>query len=428
MKKKRAVRNYVLVSIFIVLVLLLTFISFPIPGTNYNFIGLGNLHLGLELGGGVKNTYNLELADWYEGNKQDAYNKTVERIQYLLNLKYADAKVYLNDSDRITLEVPDSSISDNFIVGLIEMKSAEGEDAEAKITGHDIEKVEYMLSGTTHCVYIEFTKEGKQKFADLTKEVSESDSQTIYIYINKDYENVLPYEKVTKEDKSGFIFLSSSEITNKQTGVDYANKLASALIGVNMSTDLDPIEVKGSLGEIVKIVIYVTTVIIILACIALGYILFKQLGLVSMLSYLFALMLSVVIIAFCDFQITFASWIGFMIGFILNFILHMYYLNCIKNEYASGKKFIVSFTSGYKSALFVMLDILLIVTGSSLLLLIVPSSAIKMLAINLLLTIPATAFTSMYLNKVLAVNYTAFNLKNEKKVNFSREEAVDEVE
>ena len=86
MKKKRAIRNYVLVSIFIVLSLLLTFISFPVPGTNYNYLGIGNLHMGLELNGGIKNTYNLEVADWYEGNKMDAYNKTVDRIQYLLDL------------------------------------------------------------------------------------------------------------------------------------------------------------------------------------------------------------------------------------------------------------------------------------------------------------------------------------------------------
>ena len=105
MKKKRAIRNFVLLSIFIVLTLLLTFIPFPVLGTNYNFLGLGNLHMGLELGGGVKNTYNLEVADWYEGNKEDVYNKAVERVQYLLNLKYADAKVYLNTDDKMTIEV-----------------------------------------------------------------------------------------------------------------------------------------------------------------------------------------------------------------------------------------------------------------------------------------------------------------------------------
>ena len=103
----------------------------------------------------------------------------------------------------------------------------------------------------------------------------------------------------------------------------------------------------------------------------------------------------------------------------------MYYLNCIKKEYAQGKKFTVAFSSGYRPALFNILDTLLIISGISLLLLIVPSSAIRMFTLNFIITIPATAFTSMYLNKVLAVNYTAFNLRNEKKVNFTKGEIED---
>lgn len=428
MKKKRAIRNYVLISLFIVLTLLLTVISFPVPGTNYNFLGLANLHSGLEFGGGVKNTYNLEVADWYNGSKEQAYNETVDRIQYLLDKEYADAKVYLNGNDKITIEVPDTVISDNFLVGFIEMKSASGEEAEAKVTGKDIKNIQYMLNGTTHGVYIEFTDEGKQKFASLTKEVSESDSQTMYIYMDKDYENPFSEPQVTEENSLGYTFISGSGITNKATGEQYAQKLESAMIGVNMTTDLDAIEVSGSYGETVRIAIIVTTVIVIVASIAIAYILFKQLGLVTSLSLVFALMFSTLIAAICDFQVTLFGWLGFMLGYLINYLLHIYYLNCIKKEYAMGKKFVVSFTSGYKRALFNILDMLLIITGTTLLLLIVPSSSIKMLCLNLLITIPATAFTSMYLNKVVTLNYTAFNIKNEKKVNFTREDTIDEIE
>ena len=225
MKKKRAIRNFVLLSIFIVLTLLLTFIPFPVLGTNYNFLGLGNLHMGLELGGGVKNTYNLEVADWYEGNKEDVYNKAVERVQYLLNLKYADAKVYLNADDKMTIEVPDTSINSNYLVGLIEMKSESGKDAEAKVTGQDIASVKYMLSGTTHGDYIEFTEKGKEKFQALTKEVASSDNQTMYIYMNKDYDNAFSEPKVTEENKYGVTCISVSGITNIWTGEEYARKL-----------------------------------------------------------------------------------------------------------------------------------------------------------------------------------------------------------
>lgn len=427
MKKKRAIRNYVLATIFIVLTLVLTFVSFPVVGTNYNFLGLGNLQLGLELGGGVKNTYDLEVADWYTGSKESAYKTAVDRVQYLLNEDYADAKVYLNSDDKITIEVPATSINSNYVVGFLEMKSESGADAEVKVNGHDIESVKYMLSGTTHGVYIEFNKEGKKKFADLTEAVSNSSDQTMYIYMNKDYDNPFSSPKVTEKNDYGYTFISGAGITDKKSGQSYARKIESALIGVNMSTDLDDIEVGAIFGEHTRLGMTIVTIAVVLASIILAFILFKQLGLVSCLSVLFALMVSVVIAAFADLQVTFAGWLGFLFGYVLNYGLHLYYLYVIKREYAMGKKFLVSFTSGYRGALFNILDTLLIVTGTILLLLIVPSSAIRMFTFNYLITLAGTAFTALWLNKVFAVDYTAFNLKNEKKVNFVREESVDEI-
>lgn len=427
MKKKKAIRNYVLTSIFVVLVFLLTFIPFPVPGTSYNFQGLANLHLGLELGGGVKNTYDLEIADWFDGTEEDAYTQTVDRIQSLLDRDYADAKVYINADKKVTIEVPDTSISDNYIIGFIEMKSSSGADAEAEVTGQDIKSVEYMLSGTTHGVYIEFTEEGKEKFANLTKTVSSSDEQKMYIYMNKDYDNAFSEPTVTEENTLGYTFISGTGITSKSNGKTYANRLAGSMIGVNMTTNTEAIEVVSESGNIVRIMMTVVTVLMVIASVAIAYLLFKELGLVSSLSMFMALAISVLFSAIFDLQITIYGWLGFVAGYVLNFALHMYYLNVIKKEYAKGKKFIVSFSSGYRGALFNILDTLLLTTGSALLMLIIPSNLVRMFTYNFLMTIPGTALTSMYINKVFAVNYTAFNLKNEKKVNFTKEENVDEI-
>ena len=427
MKKKRAIRNYVLVSIFIAIVLVLSFVSFPVPGTNYDFLGLGNLHLGLELGGGVKNTYDLEVADWYDGTHEKAYIQTVNRVQELLDKHYPDGKVYLSGEDQITVEVPDTTISDNLLVGFIEMKSTSGEEAEAMVTGQDIKKVEYQVSGTSHGVYIEFTDEGKEKFRELTKVVSSSDSQTMYIYMDKDYENPFSQTTVTEENNYGYTFISGSSITDKKSGQIYAEKIISATLGVNMTSNIAHVEISGVFGENTRLVITIVTIALVVASFVVAFILFRELGLVSCLSVLFALMVSVIISALCDLQVNFSGWVGFLLGYVLNFALHMYYLSVIKNEYARGKKFTVSFTSGYKRSLFNILDVLLIVTGSLALILIVPSNLIRSFSYNMLVTIPATAFASMYLNKVLAVNYTAFNTKNNKRINFTREVDVDEI-
>lgn len=425
MKKKKAIRNYVLTSIFVVLVFLLSFISFPVPGTSYNFLGLGNLHLGLELGGGVKNTYDVEVADWYDGTDEEACKDAVERIQYLLDRDYSDAKAYVSGENKITIEVPDTAISNNYTIGFIEMKASSGEEAEAMVTGEDIESVEYMLSGTTHGVYIKFNEAGKDKFASLTKSVAGS---KMYVYFDKNYEDSSSNNGISVEAENtlGYTFISSGNITTKSAGKAYANKLAGSMIGINMTTSTDDIEVVSQSGNLVRIMMTVVSVVLIVASIGIAYLLFKELGLVSSLSLMLALAISIVFSAMFDLQITIAGWLGFVAGYVLNFILHIYYLNVIKSEYAKGKKFIVSFTSGYKGALFNVLDTLLLVTGTVALMIIVPSNLVRMFAFNFLMTIPGTAFTSMFTNKVFAVNYTAFNLKNQKKVNFTREDEINE--
>ncbi|MBE5735776.1 MAG: hypothetical protein E7356_00235 [Clostridiales bacterium] len=427
MKKKRAIRNYVLVSLFVVAVLVLTFVSFPVPGTTYDFVGLANLHLGLEFGGGVKNTYDLEVADWYKGEDSKAHIDAVNRVQKLLDKYYSDAKVYLSGDNQVTIEVPDTAISSNLTVGFIEMKAASGEDAEALVTGADIEKAEYTVNGTTHGVYIEFTKEGKEKFRELTKTVSASEGQTMYIYMDKDYDNAFSQTTVTEENTYGYTFISGSSIKDKRSGKMYADKIMSATIGVNMSSDVEAIDIQGVFGTNTRLVITIVTIAVIVISAIIAYILFKQLGLVSMLSMLFGLCVTVLISAIVDLQVSFGGWLGFLVGTMLNWGLHIYYLNVIRREFAMGKKFTVSFSSGYRGALFNILDILLITSGVVAITLIIPSNLIDAFAYNLLMTIPGTAFTSMFLNKVLAVNYTAFNTKNIQKVNFKREVEIDEV-
>ena len=430
MKKKRAIRNYVLISIFIVVVAVLSFVSFPVVGTNYDFKGLANIHLGLELGGGVKNTYELEVADWYNGSESEAYQDTIDRVQFMLNKYYADATAYFSDDDKMTIEVPDNSISNSLLVNFFEIKTEASATAEARITGKDIKSAKYTSDGTTNYgVLVQFTdddgevKGGATKFKELTKEVASSGG-SIYICWNKDYENAT---SLSISQEIEYIFLQGEGISNKASGELYALRLESSKIGVNMATDLDDIEVSARYGENAKLFIFITTMVIVVASIVVMYILFKELGLVSSLSLLFALMVTVIISAIFDLQVTISGWLGFIVGYLINFALHLYYLNVIKNEYAMGKKFSISFTSGYKKALFNMLDILLVTLGCTLLLLVVTSSAVKFFSYNLLMTLVGTAFTSLLLNKIVCVNYNAFNLRNEKKVNFVREENIDEI-
>ena len=136
MKKKRAIRNYVLISLFIVIVAVLSFVSFPVVGTTYDFKGLANIHLGLELGGGVKNTYNLEVADWYDGSDKEAYQETIDRVQFILNKYEINVEHIPSSIDTFSLIIESAQINKKLYEVLAEIKKIE--DVQDVLVDNDI--------------------------------------------------------------------------------------------------------------------------------------------------------------------------------------------------------------------------------------------------------------------------------------------------
>jgi hypothetical protein len=86
------------------------------------------------------------------------------------------------------------------------------------------------------------------KFKELTGTVASSQEQTMYIYMNKDYEHPFSQTTVTEENNYGYTFISGSSITDKKSGKIYADKIISAMLGVNMSTTIDDVEMTMNLS------------------------------------------------------------------------------------------------------------------------------------------------------------------------------------
>ena len=85
MKKRRAIRNFVFIGIVLLLLLILTASSFTIPFTDYKFNGfVGGLNRSVDLNGGISATYKVSTADYFEGSIDDARNKAIDRINYLI--------------------------------------------------------------------------------------------------------------------------------------------------------------------------------------------------------------------------------------------------------------------------------------------------------------------------------------------------------
>ena len=430
MKKKKAIRNYVLVSLFVVVLLLLSVLKFPVPFTNYNFNGfVRGMNLGLDFGGGVTATYTIETADWYEGTMDEAVSSTIDRVQTMLDKEYADAKVYKVDDDKIRIVLPDTVIDSHYVVGLLEMKAVSGEDAEAMVTGKDIKECKYMYSNGTHGVYIKFTDDGAKKFEDLTEKVAAKEDGadgSMYVYMDKNYETPFSQPTVDEAITMGYTFISGAGITNKSSGEAYAEKMMSSMLGVNMTIEGEAIEVAPVYGEEAKVVTLIIAVFFIVVVLGLFYLLFKELGFIEMLSYMLSVLISIAIVCVVDVQITSYGVMGLLLGFMLCAYLHIVYINNIKAQYAMGKKLSISIKEGYTKSLALIIETLLVSLGLALIIGLIGCNVVTAMALTFGLTLIGTAFTTLFVNRVLVISYNAFNLSDGKKIGFTKEGKANE--
>ena len=430
MKKKKAIRNYVLVSLFVVVLLLLSVLKFPVPFTNYNFNGfVGGMNLGLDFGGGVTATYTIETADWYDGTMDEAVSSTIDRVQTMLDKEYADAKVYKVDDNKIRIVLPDTVIDSHYVVGLLEMKAVSGEESEAMVTGRDIKECKYMYSNGTHGVYIKFTDDGAKKFEDLTGKVAakeDGSDGSMYVYMDKNYDTPFSQPTVDEAITMGYTFISGAGITNKSSGEAYAEKMMSSVLGVNMTIEGEAIEVAPVYGEEAKIVTLIIAVIFILVVLGLFYLLFKELGFIEMLSYMLSVLISIAIVCIVDVQITSYGVMGLLLGFMLCAYLHIVYINNIKAQYVMGKKLSISIKEGYAKSLALIIETLLVSLGLALIIGLIGSNVVTAMALTFGLTLIGTAFTTLFVNRVLVISYNAFNLSDGKKIGFTKEGKANE--
>ena len=190
MKKRRAIRNYVLICLVAVLGIVLTIFSFDIPFTTYTFKGFAKgVQLGLDLEGGVMAVYNCEKSKESEGSLEEQIDATITRLTSLISEDYPEATIVKQGDNQIRIEVPDVDDPDE-VLSLIgepaelEFKKEQSDTAEAVLTGKDIKSAVAEQSPETQewGVSIEFTTSGATKFHTLTSELASTQSQ-LHIYL-----------------------------------------------------------------------------------------------------------------------------------------------------------------------------------------------------------------------------------------------------
>ncbi len=424
--KRNSIINFVAITIVTILGLVLAFGSFNIPFTNYTYNGFFNsIPLGLDLAGGVSVVYDCSLAK--DSNTQDldaAIDATVTRLSDVIGDEYSEASITRQGNNRIRIEVPSVTDSEEIfeLIGVptpLYMTLSESATAEARITGADIKEVYATYSREQECygVIVNFTEEGSEKFASLTKEAAGS---SIYIYlgdIDDDADMTLTCEK---EITGGSTFISGSFET-LEDAQDYALKIMSGTFNVSLEL-VESTVISATLGsEALKLALIGGLIGLVLIMVLLWW-RYGDFGLLASFALVMYIVLTLFFLQAISFvQLTLPGLAGIILSIGMAVDGTVIIFERFREEYRSGKKIPLSAKIGFKRAFWPIFDSNITTILTAIVLYILGTASIQGFAITLLIGIVLSMFMNLVILRFLVKWYLPLNSVKYKKLHLPKQ-------
>ncbi len=445
MTKKRSIWKFVLLSIVAVIGIVLSVCPIPVPFTNYTYNGFANsISLGLDLAGGLSVVYECDATE----NTQDlnsAISATEARLKEILyNEGYSESTVARQGSNRIRIEVPSAKDTDEIFSFLenpktlyMTLEKANGTNSpEVFITGYDVANVYATYQNNEnnelqHGVVIQFTDEGKTKFANLTQmaanNTAPASENLIHIYLGEVKGD--PWGSLTCKSQitDGSTFISGEGLNDKESAKRYALNIMSGAFSVKL-TLIENSVISATLGRDALLYGIIAGAVAIVLVMAIMWWRYGDFGLLANFALVFYMILMLFFLQAIPFvQLTLPGIAGIILSLGMAVDGNIIIFERIKEEYASGKKMHLAVKSGFKRAFWPIFDSNITTVFTSIILYILGTSAIKGFAITLLLGILLSMFTSLVITRFLVKSYLPLNSTKPHKARLYRDENVVEI-
>lgn len=421
MNKPTALKRFILTIVFVAIGFVLTFCQFNIPFTNYTYNGFVNsIKLGLDLKGGVLAVYEASELENSDVSFEDSLEATRTRIYNLITKDYTEAQVSIQQGNRIRVEVPDVSDPEDIFDSIgkpakLEFKITEGIDADAVLTGSNIQNVyaNYNSQDGEWGVTVVFDAEGKQIFADVT---TQHVNESLYIYVN----NELISSPTIKEPITGGTTFISGSYT-QQTAEQFATQIMSGTFAVNL-TLLENSVISATLGEDALKYSLIAGVVGLLLIFMFMIWRYRMMGVVASCSLcVYVLLMLFFLQAIPGVQLTLAGVAGIILSIGMAIDGNIIVFERIREEYATGKRIEGSIKTGFKRATPSILDSNITTIIAAIILWIFGTGSIQGFAITLLIGLVLSVFNSLVLSRGFFAIYYPFNSTKANRYGLARE-------
>ena len=439
MSKKFAKRNLICFAVLAVLLIALCFINIAIPATTSRFVGFAPaITTDIDIAGGLASKYEIIYDD--KAIDEDAeLDKTVNMLSSkLASYGYGNTCVSVGTNDNIYIEIPKIREAEGVLMAIATTgalcittaSSAADATAENSISGEEVVDAYAQFSQTSNTGYswgvnVKLTDAGKSKLATMTEDAASSQI-TLNIFVG---ENTISQIGIGGQVNTNDLYFYGTSSTQ-----DAANVTALGILMGKYYADFDmvndeTIEIAPLISPAIQILIYVAIAIIAVALLAMFFIMFGELGWIVSLCFAFFMTLTVFFMqAIPIFVLSFSGVIGLVIGMVLFFISNLIIFKAAKDGYAEGKKIPLAVKLGINNSVMKIVDISVVAIIFAVGAFIIGGVYAQSFAMAIGICAALNLLTSLAFNKLFTKWYTRINTKDAKKLHFTREEHVNELD
>ena len=421
MSKKKSIVVITLLSIVIAILGVMSFASFEVRGTIYNYNSIVSIiRQGIDLSGGYYVV--LEPESTSEGTDAELLEKAKDIIRARLDDKgYTEAIINTQDGNKIRVEIPQVDDAGEVLqiigqTGELTFKDSQG---NVWLNGQDHIKGAYAANNTQdggYMVVLEFTERGAARFADATNTIKDMSDNTLSICLG---DTVVSNPQVNEQ-----IVSNTAQITGNFTyeeALSIASVIDSGKLPIKYTvTEARSISSKlGSSAGLTSILMAAVGLAIIFVIMLIRY---RGLGLAACISLICYCLLYIVFLAIIpNIQLTLPGIAGILLAIGMAVDASIVIFERIREEYALGKTAEAAVAHGFKRATITVLDSNVTTIFAAIILWAVCPGTIKGFAITLLIGIVLALFTAIVLSKWLLKVFNPLVEDQEKFLNLKRE-------
>lgn len=378
---------------------------------------MADINLGLDLRGGVSITYEAVEENPSEQSMEDTKEKLQDRVENYST----ESQVYMEGSNRITIDIPGATDANEILKELGEPGTlifcTDANDPEGTMVmdGNDIQNAQgYMNSQATdsrdrYIVQLTLTENGRQKFAAVTEELAETQG---ILYIVYDGEIVSAPRCEQKIDSE------TCEI-NGMSSLEEANQLASTIRIGALPVELKELRssvVGARLGEEAVQTSLLAGAIGLAIIIVFMIVLYRMPGAAASLALiLYTGMIIVLLGAFNqEITLTLPGIAGIILSIGMAVDANVIIFTRIREEIGMGRNVSTAINTGFSKALSAIIDGNVTTLIAAAVLYVMGSGTVRGFAQTLALGIVLSMFTALFVTRTIIKALYAVGIQDEK--------------